>query len=354
VSSTVVICMVDKEKLVDGVVNMFKVNMGLKDGEKVVVVNDIPTAEEWKTETSAKLTEVVERSILAKMVSEIASEKFPKNSVEFFTYPSVGKHGTYPGKEVDGKMKSANVVVAITSYSLTHTDARVNTCKAGGRVASMPMFVAEMFYKRGPMASDYREIDKETKKIAGWITKANEVRVTSPGGTDVSFSVKDRNGMVDTGIFTEKGSWGNLPSGEAYTTPVEGTANGKLVVEPNWYPDLKEKMTLVFKNGSVTEIIGGGKIGDEYRTLLDFSKKGEPYVSRRNLAELGIGTNPNAKRPDNLLESEKIKGTVHLAIGDNSHMGGKVSTDLHQDFVIPRPLWMLDGKTVMKDGKLLG
>jgi len=345
--------MIEKEKLVNGVVNMLKVNMGLKDGEKVVVVTDVPTATEWTTKPSGKLTEAVERSLLAKMVSEIAAEKFPNNNIEFFTYPSIGKHGTYPGKEVEEKMKNANVAIAITSYSLTHTDARVNTCKAGGRVASMPMFVAEMFYKGGPMASDYREIDKETKKIAEWITKANEARVTSPGGTDITFSVKGRNGMVDAGIFTEKGSWGNLPSGEAYCAPVEGTANGRLVVEPNWYPDLKDKMTLVFKNGYVAEIIGGGKIGDEYRKMLEFSKKEEPYISRRNLAELGIGTNPNAKRPDNILESEKIKGTVHLAIGDNSHMGGKVAADLHQDFVIPKPTWMLDGKPLMKEGKLL-
>jgi leucyl aminopeptidase (aminopeptidase T) len=345
--------MIEKEKLVSGVVNMLKVNMGLKDGEKVVVVTDVPTAEEWKTQTSAKLAEAVERSILAKMISETAAEKLPMNSVEFFTYPAIGKHGTYPGKEVEEKMKSANVAIAITTYSLTHTDARLNTCKEGGRVASMPMFEAEMFYKGGPMSSDYREIDKETKKIADWITKANDVRVTSPGGTDIRFSVKGRNGMVDAGIFTEKGSWGNLPSGEAYCAPVEGTANGKLVVEANWYPDLKEKMTLVFKEGNVTEITGGGKIGDEYRNLLNFSKKEEPYISRRNLAELGIGTNPNAKRPDNILESEKIRGTVHMAIGDNSHMGGKVSADLHQDFIIPKPTWMLDGKTVMRDGKLL-
>jgi len=345
--------MIEKEKLVNGVINMLKVNMGLKDGEKVVVVTDIPTVAEWATKPSEKLTEAVERSLLAKMVSEVAAEKFPKNHIEFFTYPSIGKHGTYPGKEVEDKMKSVDVAIVITTYSLTHTDARVNTCKAGGRVASMPMFVAGMFYKGGPVAADYRGIDRETKKIAEWITKANEARVTSPGGTDITFSLKGRNGMVDAGIFTEKSSWGNLPSGEAYCAPVEGTANGKLVVEPNWYPDLKEKMTFVFKNGHVAEIIGGGKIGDEYRTMLDFSKNGEPYISRRNLAELGIGTNPNAKRPDNILESEKIKGTVHMAIGDNSHMGGKVSADLHQDFVIPKPTWMLDGKPVMKEGKLL-
>ena len=345
--------MIDKTKLVNGVVNMLKVNMGLKKGEKLVVVTDIPTAEEWKTKDSGKLTDAVERSLLAKMVSEVATEKFPGNEVEFFVYPSIGKHGTHPGKDVEEKMKAADVAIALNTYSLTHTDARVNACKAGCRVASMPMFAVEMLYPGGPMAADYRDIDKETKKIADLITKANKAKVTSPGGTNITLSLKGRKGGSDTGIFTKKGSWGNLPSGEAYCAPVEGTAEGKLVVEPNWFPDLKVKMTIVFKKGYVTKIVGGGKVGDEYRGLLDFKKKEEPFVSRRNLAELGVGTNPNAKRPDNVLESEKIKGTVHLAIGDNSHMGGKVSSDLHQDFIIPKPTLMLDGKAVMKDGKLL-
>jgi len=345
--------MIDKEKILNGVVNMFKVNMGVKPGEKILVVTDVPTPEEWKKNDSSKLSEALERSILAKMVSEIAAEKFPDCNVEFFVYPSVGRHGVYPGKEVEEKMKAVDVVIAITTYSLTHTDARVNACKAGTRVASMPMFLAEMFYPGGPMAADYLAIDRETKKLAELITQAKTAKVTSPGGTDITFSLEGRNGMVDAGIFTEKGSWGNLPSGEAYCAPVEGTANGKLVVEPNWYPNLKEKMTLVFKDGYVTEIIGGGKIGDEYRNLLDFTKNEEPYISRRNLAELGIGTNPNAKRPDNILEAEKIKGTVHLAIGDNAHMGGKVHSDLHQDFVIPKPTLIFDDKIIMKDGELV-
>src|SRR5208337_2887200 len=107
--------MVDKEKLVNGTVNMLKVNMGLKDGEKILVITDVATAEEWKTKTSAKLMEMMDRSILAKMVSEIAAEKFPQNTVEFHTYGSVGKHGTHPGKEVEEKMKNADVTVAITN-----------------------------------------------------------------------------------------------------------------------------------------------------------------------------------------------------------------------------------------------
>lgn len=345
--------MIDVGKVEQGIINMFKVNMGVKPGEKILVVTDFPTAEEWRTKLSEKLIDALRRSILAKIVSEVAAKNFPQCAVEFFAYPSIGKHGTYPGREVEEKMKAADVVVAITTYSLTHTDARVNACKAGVRVASMPMFLPEMFYPGGPMAADYLKIAEETRKIAQLLTEANDVRIQTETGTDITFSLKGRVGMVDAGMFTERGSWGNLPSGEAYIAPVEGTANGKLIVEVGWYPDLKETMVIKFKDGYVVEIDGGGSVGDRFRNLLDFDKKEEPYISRRNLAELGVGTNPYAKRPDNVLEAEKIRGTIHVAIGDNSHMGGKVVADLHEDFIMPRPTLILDGKVVMKNGELL-
>jgi leucyl aminopeptidase (aminopeptidase T) len=345
--------LIDRKKIEKGAVNMLKVNMGLKAGERLLVVTDTPTIDEWKTQNSEKLTDAVRRSVLAKMVSEIATEAFPESSVEFFAYPSIGKHGTYPGTEVEEKMKTADVVVAMTTYSLTHTDAREHATQSGARVASMPRFLVEMFYPGGPMAADYAKIARETAKIADSITQASEATIKSRAGTDLTFSVKGRNGMSDAGIFKEKGKWGNLPSGEAYCAPLEGTANGKIVAQKGWYPDLKENMIITFRNGKVISMDGGGEVGNRFRELLAFGKEEEPYLSRRNLAELGVGTNPNAKRPDNVLEAEKIRGTVHVAVGDNSHMGGAVKADVHEDFIIPLATLSLDNKVVMRSGRLV-
>lgn len=120
-----------------------------------------------------------------------------------------------------------------------------------------------------------------------------------------------------------------------------------------WYPNLKEDMIFHVKNGLVVEVNGGGTIGEHFRKLLGLHppKDEEPYISRRNIAELGIGTNPKAKRPDNVLEAEKILGTIHIAIGDNIHFGGKVEADIHQDFIIPRPTLYVDGEKVIDEGK---
>ena len=345
--------MIDKEKIKQGAVNMFKVNMGLKAGEKVLVVTDAPTMDDWKKKTIEQLTDFVQRTLLAKAVSEIASKNFPESPVEFYVYPSVGRHGAELTAEVAEKLKTADVLIAMTSYSLTHTEAREGATKAGVRVASMPLFLADMFHPGGPMAADYMKVKEETETLAKLITEAEEAVVKTPAGTDITFSLKGRSGGVDAGIFAERGAWGNLPSGEAYTAPLEGTAEGKVVVEKGWYAGLTEDMTLVFRNGEVVEVIGGGKVGDEFRELLKLGVDEEPYKSRRNFAELGIGTNPNAKRPDNVLEAEKIRETVHIAVGDNSHMGGKVKADLHQDFVLPNPDLYFDGKLIIKGGKII-
>ena len=344
--------MIDKEKIKQGVVKMFKVNMGLKAGEKVLVVTDVPTMDDWK-KTTEQLTDFVQRTLLAKAVSEIASESFPECLVEFYTYPSVGRSGIEPGAEVAEKLKTADVLIAITTYSLSHTEAREGATKAGVRVASMPGFLVDMFYPEGPMDADYTKIKEETEKLATLITDAREVIVKTSAGTDLKFSLKGRTSSVDTGIYTQRGAWGNLPSGEAYIAPLEGTAEGRVVVEKDWCAGLTENMTLIFRGGEVVEVLGGGKVGDEHRELLKPGVDEEPYKSRRNLAELGIGTNPYARRTDNVLEAEKIKGTIHIAVGDNAHIGGKVTTDLHEDFVLPKPDLYIDGRTIMKNGKII-
>lgn len=344
--------MIDKKKIRKGVVNMLNVNMALKDGEKLLVVTDVPTLDEWKVQGISKVEEITLRGIFAKTVSEIAAEEFPRSTVEFVAYPSVGRDGINVGRKIEEEMKAANAVLAITTYSLSHTDARENANKAGTRIASMPLFLPEMFYAKGPMSANYRKIVQESRKIANLITASSEARIKSRVGTDLRLSLRERKGQMDVGILTEKGSWGNLPAGEAYCTPLEGTAAGKVVVPKGWFPNLDERMVLTFKHGEVTSIDGGGKVGKKFTELLSLGNSEEPYRSRRSVAELGIGTNPYAKRPDNILEAEKIRGTVHVAIGDNFHMGGAVKADMHEDFVIPSATLTLDHKLVMKNGKM--
>ncbi len=344
----------DKEQITKAVLDMLTINLDLKEGEKLLVVSDVPTSEHWRGKSQATLADILERAMLAKAVSEIALEHHPGCTVEFYTYPAVGMDGAEPPQAAAAKLRQADVVVAITSYSLSHTAAREEATKAGVRLASMPTFLARMFAPGGPMAVDYQQVAAEGQTIAEWLTAAQEAVVRTPEGTDMRFSLAGRRGESDHGLYTEKGSWGNLPAGEAYIAPLEGTAQGQLVVPAGWYPGLRENMTLYFRDGLVYALEGGGAVGKNFLELLRPGDDREPYRSRCNLAELGIGTNPNASHPDNVLEAEKIRGTVHLAIGDNAHFGGTVSADLHEDFVLPHPDLLLDGEAVMRGGQLVG
>ena len=339
--------------IIQAVTNLLRVNMGLQPGERLLVVTDVPRRQDWQGEVQAKLAGMVERALLARHVADVAAAQFPDCAVQLLPFPATGEHGTEPDPEVAVAMRQADVVVALTTYSLSHTNARGDATKAGVRVASMPGFEARMLKAGGPMAADYEQIAADCRAFSELTTAAGDVVVRTPYGTDLRFSVAGRPGQIDDGNYSGSGPqrWGNLPAGEVYTIPLEGTAEGQLVVPAGWYPGLNQDMHLRFEAGVVVELVGGGRVGDRFRRLLDLGSDDPVCQARRNLAELGIGTNPNARRPDNVLEAEKIKGTVHLAIGDNLHMGGRVEADLHDDFVQPQPDLVLDGRTVIAGGE---
>lgn len=338
--------MFSAEVIRSGVGNLLRVNMGLRPGESVLLVNDVPGANDW-TLAYCRVADIVKRSLMVKRMYEICLEEFKENRVEYLTYPCLGLHGSEPPQGVADRLRS-DVILAITSYSLSHTQARESATQKGCRIASMPGLEYEMLRDDGPMAADYEAIGEETRRLAAMLTAAQKARVTTRLGTDLSFSLRGREGGADTGIMAQRGEWGNLPGGEAYIAPVEGTAEGRLVVPAGWFAGLERDMELEFRKGYVTSLKGGNQVGEEFRTLLSFGD--ESLKHRRNCAELGIGTNPKAKRPDNTLESEKIKGTIHVAVGDSSHMGGLTESDLHEDFVIPEPTLYLDGRVVMEEG----
>jgi leucyl aminopeptidase (aminopeptidase T) len=214
----------------------------------------------------------------------------------------------------------------------------------------MPLFDISML--EGAMNVDWKDLSTKTTRLAKIVNAAESVAVKTPNGTSITFSKKGRKAISDTGILTRKGAFGNLPAGEVYLAPAEGSAQGTLILE--WGPtrQFKSPLTLTVKDGYVTDMSGK----DEYIEYLR-AKLGE-RKENGNIAELGIGTNRAAQRPDNILESEKILGTIHIALGDNSSFGGTVKTPFHQDFVFFKPTVTLitgDGskKRILKAGRLV-
>lgn len=251
-------------------------------------------------------------------------------------------HGQEPPKAVAEAMAAADVVLAPTSKSLTHTQSRLNANKAGVRTATLPGITLEMM-ESGGISADYLAIRDTAFDLKSRLDSVNEVRITTDLGTDIIFNVEGCDWNVDHGIYHEPGSSGNLPAGELFVAP-KGS-NGVFVVDGSMsgLGIMDSPLTIKIEDGLATDITG--ESSGKFIELIDsFGPPG------RNLAELGIGINPEAHLIGNVLEDEKVAGTVHIALGDNSTFGGNVVAGIHLDGIITGPTVYLDGEPMQLPG----
>ena len=345
--------MFSQNKVKNTIINLLKNNLGLQSREKVLILTDIPTNKNWNDRSFIELNNSLERSIFAKFFHEFTLKSFPNNSFEFYAFPSKSRHGANPGKSIEEKMINSDVAILLTSYSLTHTDSCESATKSGTRIASMPSFLPSMFYPDGSLNVDYSKMSKATTKLTRLLSDSKEARIYNEKGTNLEFNLWNIKAKADTGMLSEKGSLGNLPAGETFIAPLENTAIGKAIIPKEWFPGLKRDLEIIVKNGKVVDLKGDSETINQFNEILCLDDNNSALASRRAIAELGIGTNPKAKLFNNILEAEKIKGTVHFAIGDNSHFGGKNKSDFHQDFIIPNATLILDDIKIIHNGRIL-
>lgn len=337
----------------DALIRLFRENFNLRASERVLVFADRP-----------KRGDAVgrRRHRCAREAAEVAGELARES--RFVEFDATGTHGAEPPpalweacfgpeavarlrqrgllkriidkKASPGEIASARriigggpapqVIVGLSFYSTSHTRFRSFACGLGARYGSMPLFDPAMF--KGPMAVDWKDLARRTRRGAALLSRARRILVTAPNGTYLRFETGGRRALADDGLLHRKGDFGNLPAGEVYLAPLEGRTQGILVAE--WSPTakLRKPMVLWIRDGLLHEVEGDGPAADLLR------RKKRQNRDNANVAELGVGTNPGASRPDNILESEKILGTVHVAFGDSHAFGGRVTTPFHQDYVV--------------------
>ena len=252
--------------------------------------------------------------------------------------------GQEPPKAVAAAMKEADVVIAPTAQSLTHTNARIEAAKAGTRVATMPGITEEMF-SRGAMTADYTAVEKLTETITEMLTKASSARIEKDGKV-LTINLNGRDGVPSPGVYREAGKCGNLPSGEAYIAPLEDGSDGEMIIDGSMVGigKLDSPLHMVISGGKLRSVAG------EKSENLDILLKNE---TNGTLCELGIGTNEAAILNGIILEDEKVYGTVHIAFGTNTSFGGVNKAGCHMDGIILRPTLYLDDVKVIEDGVFL-
>jgi leucyl aminopeptidase (aminopeptidase T) len=250
------------------------------------------------------------------------------------------EHGNEPPRTVAAALEAADVFIAPTTKSLSHTRARKAATEAGARGATMPGVTEDMLAR--VMAVDFDRMARRSRAVAALLSEASEAHVTCPRGSDLRLDLTGREGTADDGGLTFPGAFGNLPCGEGFVSPLDG--EGTVVVSSRAGLGISdEPATLEIAAGVIRNAHGG--LGPTFLERL--AAHGD---AGRNLAELGVGTNDRATLTGSMLEDEKMLGTVHVAFGASAGIGGTVSVPIHLDAVVLDASLEIGGRRVLDAG----
>lgn len=303
---------------------------GIQSGEDVLVVTD------WR------VSEVAERVAAA---AQERGANVSMTSMEPREYD-----GNEPPATVAAAMKHADVIITPVYRSITHSDAISEANEAGARIISLVKFTKEQLIEGG-LYADFEKMRPHCEEMAQRFTEADEARVTSPQGTDLTMDLKGRDGNSHPGIAREPGSFTALVHIEANISPVEGTAEGTAVFDgaiPNLdIGVLDDPVEMEIEEGSVIEVSGGSaaqKIEEVW------AEHDDPAVY--NIAQLAVGMNPECKEFNDFFSNNHGRyGNVHLGIGTSTHLGGTTRAPVHFDAMMGEATLEFDGEAVVEDGE---
>jgi leucyl aminopeptidase (aminopeptidase T) len=319
--------------------NIVHVCMNVSAGEKVLLITDQPME---------RMRERLMAEILSANPGQVWSYTLPEASRPFLKYPPL-LHQV-----------AAQADAAMVFYSRTppeETPGRLafwRTCRENGTRVGYGSQIDDSILEN-ELSADYQEIAAITRRLKEWLQAKERVHITTRLGTDLTFSIAGRDIKEDTGLIHQPGQFGNLPAGECFVAPLEESAEGVLVVDKS-FPELvvEQPVRMTFRKGRVVAIEGGAE-AEELVRRIEHGEQLEQGENCRVIAELGIGTNPKARLTGKLITDEKVMGTIHVAIGDNASpsFGGANRAPIHIDGVVGQPTLVVDGQTLIEEGKYL-
>lgn len=314
-----------------GARRLVTVNARVAPDEQVVVVTD-PSMERY-----------------ADLVGNAASEAGGR--VTKCVMPRRSQDGQEPPEPVAAAMREAQVILSPVAISITHTRAMRTALEAGARAVLMTAYTDDILTGAALLDTDFDAQAPVCRRVGDAFTVGSRVRLTSPRGTDLTFSIEGRRANVLTNV-PEPGELAPVPDIEVNVVPREGTAQGRLVMDASVpYLDigiLDEPIFCEVEDGFVMNMKGG----PQAELLLEHL---EAFGDRNcfNVAELGVGLNPNARLTGEMLEDEGVLGTIHIGIGTSHTLGGDVVAPTHYDLLMWQPTIEVDGRVIQRDKEVL-
>jgi 2,5-dihydroxypyridine 5,6-dioxygenase len=296
----------------------------VKPGENVLIVTDM---------TKINIAEAIAAVAMDRNAEPMVMVMKPRD-----------RAGQEPPEPVAAAMKAADVVFVPVGYSITHTHAVINAAAAGTRLIVMTDFTEEMM-SRGGLEADFNELKPVCLGVAQKFKEGKQIHLTSPGGTDLTMDIAGRKGNA-LYCIVEPGQFSTVPTVEANVSPIEGTANGRIVVDAS-IPYLEigvieDPITVTVKDGFITNIEGGRQA-----EILKKDLAGQDDPNAYNIAEIGVGLNPKCRMCGIMLEDEGVISTCHIGIGTSISLGGTVKAPVHYDLLMWAPSVKVDEKVII-------
>ena len=314
-----------------GVRKLVEVNARLRPGEAVVIVTD---------GTMQSIVELVKQASVDAGAQVTECLMSPRD-----------QDGQEPPPPVAAAMREAAVIFSPVSVSITHTQAMRAALDAGARAILMTAYTEEILTSPALLETDFEVQAAVCRRFGEELTRGTNVRLTSPRGTYLRFSIDGRRANLLTNV-PEPGELAPVPDIEVNVVPVTGTAEGVLVADASipyiGIGVLDEPITCQVERGFITSLHGGPQ-ADVIRVALDAHGDRNCY----NVAELGIGLNPNASLSGRMLVDEGVIGTIHIGIGTSHTLGGEVIAPTHYDLLMWDPTIEIDGRVVQRGTEIL-
>jgi leucyl aminopeptidase (aminopeptidase T) len=320
-----------EQRLAKGVRTLVEVNARVQPDERVVIVTD------------GAMRGFADR--IAAAATEVGGE------VVICVMPARSRDGEEPPDAVAAAMRAAHVVFTPVSRSITHTKAMRAALEQGARAVLMTAYTDEILSSDALIATDFVGQADVCRRIGRAFTGGERVHLTTPRGTDLSFSIEGRTANVLTNI-PDPGELAPVPDIEVNVVPVEGTAHGTMIFDASvpylGIGVLTEPITCEVLAGFITRMTGGpvaDRLNDKLRSFND--------RNCYNVAELGIGLNPNARLTGVMLEDEGVIGTIHIGIGTSFTLGGSIVAPMHYDLLMWDPTIVVDGRVIQRGKEIL-
>jgi aminopeptidase len=204
--------------------------------------------------------------------------------------------------------------------------------------------------------TDYQQIASAGTRIKNALASAKSVHVTSPTGTDFTFSVGTRPIFINAGSLPTNQTGPasaravSLPGGDVTWAPVEDSGNGTIIAPKDtcrpYEPLTGSKYQ--FKNGKMVNFTADNP--------QCFQELMAPYTGDKDkLASVTIGLNPALKVTENPgdYRPTDAAGMVWIGLGDNQTLGGSNRTESFWSIPVVNATVEIDGNPIVRNGQLV-